>query len=215
MNGCDPVLFDLDGTVVDTVRLILESHRHAVRTVLGKELTDDELVSQVGRPLMEQMQVFSLEHAEELFTVYRTWNHANTKRLIATYDGIDELLDALAADGRTLGLVTSKSRDAVDLAFDCFPGLAERFAVVLSSDDTAKHKPSPEPILRALELLGAEPGNGACYVGDAPFDLQSAKAAGVQAIAVTWGFFDRVALEAEQPNVICETPAELLEAIRR
>jgi pyrophosphatase PpaX len=215
MRGCEPVLFDLDGTVLDTVTLILQSHRHAVRTVLGKELSDEELVSQVGRPLMEQMQVFSPDRAEELFTVYRTWNHANTKRLIATYDGINELLDALAADGRTLGLVTSKSRDAVDLAFDSVPGIGERFSVVLSSDDTALHKPSPEPILRALELLGSDGTGGACYVGDAPFDLQSAKAAGVKAIAVTWGFFDRAALEAENPDVICETPAELLEAIRR
>ena len=214
MTAYDPVLFDLDGTVIDTVTLIRESHRHAVTTVLGQELSDEALVAQVGRPLLEQMRVFSPEHADELFRVYRTWNHANTARLIREYDGMAEVLDALAADGRTLGIITSKSRDAVDLAFRAFPGLETRFSVIICSDDTEHHKPSPEQILVALARLGKTVGPHACYVGDAPFDLQSARAAGVASIAVNWGFFDDDALLAERPDAICETPAQLLEVLR-
>ena len=163
---------------------------------------------------MEQMRVFSPDHAEELFHVYRTWNHANTARLIREYDGMTEVLDALAEDGRTLGIITSKSRDAVDLAFQAFPGLEERFEVIMCSDDTKQHKPSPEPILAALSRLGITGAQHACYVGDAPFDLQSARAAGVASIAVNWGFFDDDALLAERPDAICETPAQLLEVLR-
>lgn len=212
MTGFDPVLLDLDGTVIDTVALIRESHRHAVRQVLGREMSDEQLVGQVGRPLIEQMQVFSPDHADELFRVYRQWNHANTAALIASYEGLDGVLTALKADGRTLGIVTSKSRDAVDLAFASIP-IEHYFDVVITADDSTRHKPHADPIVAALDALGRSP-NGSCYVGDAPFDLQAANAAGIAGIGVTWGFFPRSALEPEQPRLIVDTPAELLAALR-
>ena len=117
----DPVLFDLDGTVIDSVALIRESHRHAVRTVLGEELSDERLVANVGRPLIEQMRTFSEAQAEELYRVYRVWNHANTAALLRAYDGMEELLVELRAAGRKLGIITSKTRDAVDLAWHSLP----------------------------------------------------------------------------------------------
>ena len=78
MSGFDPILLDLDGTVIDSVALIRESHRHAVKTVLGEDWPDERLVANVGRPLLEQMAVFAPDRAEELYGVYREWNHANT-----------------------------------------------------------------------------------------------------------------------------------------
>ena len=207
MNGFDPILFDLDGTVVDTVVLIRESHRHAVRTVLGQELSDERLVAGVGKPLLEQMHAFSSEHAEELYRVYREWNHAHTAELIEAYDGITELLESLTGAGRQLGLVTSKSRDAVDLAFRSLP-VAKYFDIVIAADDSARHKPDPEPVLLALERLGRT-GEASCYVGDSPFDIQAGKAARLATIGVTWGFFGRGDLEAVDPDLICDTAAEL------
>lgn len=207
MIGYDPILFDLDGTVIDSVALIRESHRYAVRTVLAQELSDDLLVANVGRPLIDQMRVFSPERADELLRVYREWNHANTERLLAAYAGIDLLLRALRDDGRTLGIVTSKSRPTVELAFDVLP-LRDLFDVVICAEDTDRHKPDPAPLLLAIERTGMAATN-ACFVGDAPFDLQAAAAAGVAAIAVTWGFFGRAALETLAPTALCETPAEL------
>lgn len=205
------VLFDLDGTVIDSVTLIRESHRHAVRTVLGMHLDDDALVVNVGRPLMEQMHHFSPEKAEELYHTYRRWNHANTAALLRPYDGVDEVLRALVDARRPMGIVTSKSRDAVDLAFDVLPEVRDHFGVVVTADDTARHKPHPDPLLHALEALGAGP-EGACYIGDAPFDMQAGRAAGLTTIAVTWGFFSRADLEAEGPDLIVDTPGELLAA---
>lgn len=206
-EGFDPILFDLDGTVVDTVRLIRESHRHAVRTVLGQEFSDERLVANVGRPLLEQMEAFSPEHAEELYRVYREWNHAHTAELIASYDGIAPLLERLSAAGRALGLVTSKTRDAVDLAFASLP-IAKYFDIVISADDSVRHKPDPEPIRVALEGLGRT-ANGGCYVGDSPFDIQAGQRAGIATIAVTWGFFSRTDLEAVRPDIVCETASDL------
>lgn len=206
-GGFDPILFDLDGTVVDTVRLIRESHRHAVRCVLGQEFSDERLVANVGRPLLEQMEAFSPDHAQELYRVYREWNHAHTAELIASYEGIAPLLERLSAAGRALGLVTSKTRDAVELAFASLP-LAGYFDVVISADDSVRHKPDPEPIRVALERLDRSP-NGGCYVGDSPFDILAGQRAGMATIAVTWGFFRRAELEAVRPDIVCETAAEL------
>jgi len=205
--GFDPILFDLDGTVVDTVVLIRESHRHAVRTVLGRELSDERLVANVGKPLLEQMEAFSPEHAAELYRVYREWNHAHTAELIAAYDGIAPLLERLSAAGRRLGLVTSKSRDAVELAFASLP-VGDYFDTVVSADDSVRHKPDPEPLRVALDRLGRT-ANGGCYVGDSPFDIQAGQRAGMATIAVTWGFFGRDDLEAVGPDIVCETAAEL------
>jgi pyrophosphatase PpaX len=210
-GGHDPVLFDLDGTVIDSVALIRESHRHAVRTVLGAELPDAVLVANVGRPLLEQMRAFSTERAQELLETYRTWNHAKTRELLRSFPEVESLLRELRASGRQLGIITSKSRPTVDLAFAVLP-IEELFDVVVTTEDTARHKPDPEPLLVALERLGRD-ASRACYVGDAPFDLRAARAAGVTAIGVTWGFFSREALEAEEPDLVVDTPEELAAAV--
>lgn len=213
MNGFDPILLDLDGTVIDSVALIRESHRHAVRTVLGEDWSDERLVANVGRPLLEQMAVFAPDRAEELYATYRVWNHANTARLLLAYEGVEEVLVALRAQGRRLGIVTSKSHDAVDLAWKVLPSLRDLFDVVIAAEDSTRHKPDPAPIHEALRRLDSG-SEGACYVGDAPFDMQAGRAAGVTTIAVTWGFFGRAALEDQAPDALVTTPADLLRALR-
>lgn len=213
MSGYDPVLLDLDGTVIDSVALIRESHRHAVRTVLGEEWEDERLVANVGRPLIDQMAVFSPERSDELYRVYREWNHANTAALLTSFAGVERTLRLLRADGRRLGMVTSKSRDAVDLAWHVLPDVAELFDVEITADDSHLHKPHPAPLHAALTALGADAA-GACYVGDAPFDIQAGRAGGLTTIGVTWGFFSRADLEAEAPDALVSTPEELLRACR-
>jgi pyrophosphatase PpaX len=119
-----------------------------------------------------------------------------------------ELLEDLRADGRRLGIVTAKRRSTVQLAFDTVP-IEHLFDVVVAGDETERHKPHPEPLLRALAQLEA-PANGAAYVGDSPFDIQAAKAGGLTAIAATWGrIHDRERLEQEEPDHIVETSEEL------
>jgi len=213
MTGYDPVLLDLDGTVIDSVALIRESHRHAVRTVLGQDWEDERLVANVGRPLLEQMAVFDPDRAQELYDVYRRWNHANTSALLLAYDGVEAVLRELRDDGRRLGIVTSKSHDAVDLAWGVLPTLRDLFDVVIAAEDSDRHKPQPDPLLEALRRLGAGP-EGACYVGDAPFDMLAGRAAGVTTIAVTWGFFPPHELLSLEPDLVADTPAHLLRACR-
>lgn len=202
------VLFDLDGTVIDSGAIILASMRHAAKEVLGEEPPDELLLAAVGGPGLEaQMHALAPDRVEELVTVYRAHNEPLHEELVCCA-GIDELLVLLKEEGRRLGIVTAKRRATVDLAFDVLP-LRHLFETVVGGDETNRHKPDPEPLLLAAERLGVEPRDCA-YVGDSPFDIRAAKAAEMFAVAVTWGgIHDRDKLEAEDPDAIVNTAKEL------
>jgi pyrophosphatase PpaX len=202
------VLFDLDGTLIDSGPIILASFRHATSTILGRQIDDAELLAHVGgSTLHDQMRVFDPDRVEELDACYRAHNEPAHAEL-AAFAWIDPLLARLREEGRRLGIVTAKHRATVELAFArC--ALERYFDVVVSSDDTARQKPHPEPILKALELLGARPEEAA-YVGDSPFDIRAAKAAGVFAIGIDWGgIHARADLEAEEPDAVASDEEEL------
>ena len=204
----DPVLFDLDGTVVDSGAIILASLRHATQTVLGETIPDARLLATVGGSgLVSQMRDFDAERAEELVRVYTEHNKPLHAELVAC-GGMLELLEELKVEGRSLGIVTAKRRATVELAFETIP-MAHLFDVVVAGDETERHKPHPEPLLIAVERLGARAETTA-YVGDSPFDIQAAKAGGLAAIAVTWGgIHSRERLEQEEPDHVVETAEEL------
>jgi pyrophosphatase PpaX len=206
------VLFDLDGTVVDSGGIILASMRHATREVLGRDFGDAELMQAVGGPGLEaQMAVFAPERVDELVRVYRDHNEPLHDELEACA-GMEDVLMRLHADGRRLGVVTAKRRATVELAFARVP-IAHLFETVVGGDETEKHKPDPEPLLLAAERMNADPAETA-YVGDSPFDIRAAKAAGMYAIAVTWGrIHDRERLEREEPDAIVDRAEELLEQV--
>jgi pyrophosphatase PpaX len=206
------VLFDLDGTVVDSGSIILASMRHATREVLGEEYADEELMQSVGGPGLEaQMAVFAPDQVDELVRVYRAHNEPLHDKLEACA-GMESVLVRLHEEGRRLGVVTAKRRSTVELAFAQVP-LAHLFETIVGGDETERHKPDPEPLLLAAERMGANPAETA-YVGDSPFDVMAAKAAGMHAIAVTWGrIHDRARLEQAEPDAIVDTAAELLEHV--
>ena len=209
------VLFDLDGTLIDSGAIILASMQHAVRTVLGREIPADELGLTIGgQGIVAQMQAIDAEHAEALLEAYKVHNDGLHDTLEA-FDGLLSLLPGLAAEGRKLGIVTAKRHRTVSLALDRFPALADAFDVVIAHEDTERHKPDPDPVLLAVERLGGEP-NEAVYVGDSPFDIGAAKAAGVFSVAVGWGgIHPDERLLAEEPDAFVQTPEELLHVIER
>ena len=203
------VLFDLDGTVIDSGAIILASMRHAAKEVLGAEPPDELLMAAVGGPGLEaQMHALAPDRVDELVRVYRAHNEPLHDELVCC-DGIEDVLVRLKDEGRRLGIVTAKRRATVRLAFDVLP-IEHLFETVVGGDETERHKPDPQPLLLAAERLDAAPGECA-YVGDSPFDVRAAKAAGMHALAVTWGgIHDRTKLEAEQPDAIVDTAEELL-----
>jgi pyrophosphatase PpaX len=179
------VLFDLDGTVIDSGAIILASMRHAAETVIGGNYTDEQLLAAVGGPGLEaQMQALDPSRVDELVRVYRAHNEPLHETL-SLCAGMDAVLDLLKARGHTLGIVTAKRRATVELAFARVP-IEHLFDVVVGGDETARHKPDPEPLQLALERLGAQAQDTA-YIGDSPFDMQAARAAGLHAIGVAWG----------------------------
>jgi pyrophosphatase PpaX len=193
-------LFDFDGTLVDTTDLIYQSMRHATGEVLGREISRDVLMANVGQPLPRQMELLSAEHAEALLDSYRLHNEENHDALIKEFPGVEESLARLKAAGVRVGVVTSKRRFSVDMALKNFPGLGDVVDQWVTMEDTTEHKPRPEPLLKGLELLGNVPREQAAYVGDSPFDVAAAKAAGVESVAVSWGAFSEDALRAAEPD---------------
>lgn len=206
--GFDPVIFDLDGTVVDTVELIRDSFRHTAKAVLGHELPDSVLLAGVGQPLMPQMQAISAEHAQELYDVYREYNHRRHDELIRPYAGMQAALAALRAAGRRLGIVTSKSRDTTAMAFRAV-GMRDLFDEVVTATDSTVHKPLPEPVLLCLERLGGDPAE-AIFIGDAPADIAAGAAAGLRTAAVTWGLFSPADLVAARPTYVLDSPGQIV-----
>jgi len=204
------VLFDLDGTLIDSGPIILASMKHAVRTVLGREIPPEELGLTIGgQGIVDQMRALDSERADELVEAYKDHNDP----LHDTLEAFDELLAVLPqlkAEGRKLGIVTAKRHRTVALALARFPPLASEFDVVVAHEDTARHKPDPDPVLHAIELLGAKPSHAA-YVGDSPFDIRAAKSAGAFAIAVGWGgIHPDERLLAEDPDAFVRSTEELL-----
>jgi pyrophosphatase PpaX len=203
-------LFDLDGTLIDSGPMIVASMKHAARMVLGRDIPEAVLTAAVGGPgLTAQMRALDPERVEELVAAYREHNEPLHDELEAFWEVV-EVLPRLRAEGRRLGIVTAKRRATVQLAFDRLPELEANFEVVIGAEDTERHKPEPEPILEALVRMDAST-EVAAYVGDSPFDVRAAKAAGVHAVAVAWGgIHDADALVREEPDVLVRHAEELL-----
>jgi pyrophosphatase PpaX len=204
-------LFDLDGTVVDSAGIILASMRHATRRVLGREIPDRELMAAVGGPGLEaqMLELGGERRVEELVRVYRAHNEPLHEGL-APFPGVEGVLVALRARGYRTGIVSAKRRSTVELAFAA-TAIGGLFDVIVGGDETPRQKPAPDPLLLALERLGAAP-HEAVYVGDSPFDMAAARAAGLQAIGVAWGgIHEREALA--DAHLVVETPQELLAAL--
>ncbi len=209
--GLEVVLFDLDGTLIDTLELIKASMRYATETVLGTALPDDVLMHNVGVPLIVQMREFDEARADELLAVYREHNARVHDIMVKEYPGVEETLQALMAAGKRLGIVTSKAREVAFRGLDRFD-LARYFDAVVSFDDVPVHKPDPHPVMFAAEQMGVDPALCA-YVGDSPHDMSAALAAGCIAIAALWGVSARERVLEPGPEYAAESMGAVLEII--
>ncbi len=207
LSEIEAVLFDLDGTLIDTLDAILASMKHATASVLGFSPPDEELMLNVGTPLIAQMAEFGDAHAAELVRVYREHNAGVHDELVREYPGVEESLERLREAGYRLGVVTSKGRGQSERGLQLF-GLAQYFEVLVSYDDVPVHKPDPYPVVHAASLLGVSPTRCA-YVGDSPHDTTAALSAGSVAIAALWGVATKERLLEAGPHYAVESMREV------
>ncbi|KPK81679.1 MAG: hypothetical protein AMS25_05390 [Gemmatimonas sp. SM23_52] len=207
------VLFDLDGTLVDSLDLILSSYRHTMRKHLGRVPPDEEWMHTMGRPLRVQLESFadSPEQLEAMFQTYIQHNQAHHDRLIRLFPGMREVLSTLHRAGYRLGVVTSKIRDNA-LRELRTSGLEGMFDGLVSANDVERPKPDAEPVERALRSLDL-PAADVLLVGDSLYDLQAGRAAGVHTAAALWGPSDHDRLAAGEPDYWLRDIDELLELL--
>lgn len=205
------VLFDLDGTLVDSFALIAASFAYAVREVLGREPTEEELYRRWGAPLRVRAHEVAPDRTEELVTAYERYYDARHHELLRPFPGVPEMLRALRAKGACLAVVTSKRRRRALQTLSAL-ALSDLFGCVVAEDDVRNPKPAADPLYRALQQLGV-PRERAWLVGDAPLDILAARAAGVRAIAALWGTRERDALLALRPDYVATIPSDVLAAV--
>lgn len=205
------LLFDLDGTLVDSVELILASWRHTMEAHFGEAPGDHVWLETMGQPLRSQFRAFADADnpVEALVATYVEHNHREHDRLIRPFPRVRETLASLRAQGRTLGIVTSKAGRGTELALAACRLNPEWFDVVVTSDAPVPHKPDPAPVRLALGNLGSPPEEAA-FIGDSVWDLRAGRGAGVTTVAALWGPFDQGLLAREGPDHALEDIEELL-----
>ncbi len=209
------ILFDNDGTLVDTYNLILTSFQHATRIVLQREISENVLMRKVGQPLSVQMKDFTDDTAlqEELLRVYREYNHAHHDQEVRVFEGVLDGLAQLQERGYLMGVVTGKMHWLAWRGLEV-TGAAPYLQCCIGPDDCPKYKPDPDPVLAGVRALGLAPEE-CMYVGDSPVDIAAGNAAGCMTVAALWGMFSRETLAAENPTYFCETFGDLVNLLER
>ena len=205
------VLFDLDGTLIDTLELIRRSFWHTQQAHGYEQAGRDFWRRGSGRPLEVQFRSLTEDAAERaaMIRTYREFNARVHDELVTPYPGVQEALERLSCSEVRLGIVTSKARYSAERGLT-LTGLERFFEVLVCADEVRRPKPDPEPVTVAMQRL--EIGSPGCaFVGDSPFDLRCGKAAGVATVAVTWGAATRAELEAEVPDRWLHQTAQIAE----
>lgn len=205
------VLFDLDGTLIDTNELIVNSFQYILKEHLGQEVTAEQIYPHFGEPLARTMERYAPGRGEELAGYYQTYNLAHHDELVVEFPGVRDALVALQQAGIKLAIVTSKKHETARRGLRVCQ-LDPFFPVLVGVDETEKHKPDPEPALLALRRLEEEAGPHVLMVGDSIFDMQCGRSAGAKTAAVGWTV-NRPALESSQPDHWVETPADLVRLV--
>ena len=214
MNNIDTVLFDFVGTVMNTNQVILMSWQHTFKTIENRLEDEKKLIQTFGEPLEDTMRKFFPDvPVEEAIEIYRSYHRDNFGELISLFPGMKELFAELRAKGYKLGMVTSRLRQTTSQGLEKYE-INEYFDVVVTADDTKKHKPDPEPVYIALKKLGSAP-QSSIMLGDTMYDILCAKNAGVKSVLVSWS----EALDADgnfgsdAPDYVIHKAEDLLELL--
>ncbi|SDO46307.1 pyrophosphatase PpaX [Alkalicoccus daliensis] len=208
-NKIDTILFDLDGTLINTIDLIVASFEHTLEEYFPGKYERNDIPSFIGPPLSETFERMNPDHVDEMIDVYRKFNHANHDSLVTEYEGVKETLDKLQEQGYAMAVVTTKKRDTALKGLQLM-GMEEYFPVVVSLDEVTRYKPDPEPLMLALEQLNKSPEQ-AVMVGDSEHDILAGKNTGTLSAGVSWSIKGKEFLETFDPDVMLEKMTDLLD----
>lgn len=214
MTKINTVLFDFDGTIMDTNNVILQSWQHTFRTLEGKERPEEEIYSTFGEPLNITMQKLLPQiPVEEGVAVYRSYHYSHFTDLISVFPGMLELLKEVKRRGYKIGLVTSRLLHTTEIGLKKYE-MEQYFDAIITCEDCKKFKPDPEPVIIALERLGSAPEESV-MIGDSMFDILCAKGAGVKTVLVNWtlGVSEEEKTGENSPDHIIETAESLLDIL--
>ncbi len=210
----DTVIFDFDGTLVNTNDVIIEAWQYTYKFYSGNEMPVDHITKCFGEPLLITMaREFPEVAPEESAEVYRLHQREKADELVKLFPGIEDMLKAVKAAGYKVGVVTSRTKESTEFYMEKF-GITDYFDSIVSCDDTDKHKPNPEPLLLGLRKLGAE-AESTLMVGDSAFDIKCANNAGVKSVLVDWritGADDK--LKDCKVDYMIENPMSLLDVLK-
>lgn len=202
------VLFDLDGTVINTNDLVIGSWRHTLKENLGLYPDDSEIISSFGEPLVVTAKRYDENKVDMLCAAYRHFNVSMHDSMIKKYEGMDEAIRSLKSLDIKLGIVTSKRKIMAERGLKNF-GLFDYMDVIVAVEDTISHKPHGEPLLKALEILDLLPEE-TLYVGDTHFDILCGKDAGCRTCIVRYSMIPFDELMKYSPDFAIDKPMDLV-----
>jgi pyrophosphatase PpaX len=183
-------LFDADGTLIDTIGLIVRCFEHTCAMFGGISVPVHDIQKNVGLTLRDQMELYLGPLTDERFTIIRKehmeFQCKHYREHLNAFPGVSEGLAQLAAKGKRLAVVTSRKRDSLELYLK-ETGIFDYFETIVTLETTARHKPDPDPALEALSMMGGDKCE-ALFIGDSRFDLECAKNAGIDSAFVKWSY---------------------------
>ncbi|WP_080873324.1 pyrophosphatase PpaX [Oceanobacillus timonensis] len=201
------ILFDLDGTLINTNELIRASFEHTFDT-FDMHFTPEEIKNLNGPPLQETFYDINPELSEQMVSVYREFNMGEHDRYVEAFPDVYETINKLYDKGITLGIVSTKIKKTVMMGLE-LTGLTDFFSVIITYDDVVHKKPDPEPVEKAIRLLDATPET-TLMVGDNFHDIVSGQRAGTQTAAVSWSEKTEDFLKNYHPTYYLDTMQDLL-----
>jgi len=205
------ILFDLDGTIIDTNELILTSFDYVLNNYLGLNIGREEILESFGIPLKDVMNHYAKERAEELVDEYIRYSLDSHDKYIKSYDHVEEGLIKLKNKGLKVAIVTSKRRGTALRGLNCFD-LEKYFDVIITPEDSKKHKPDGEPVLKACESLNVNPEE-TIMVGDSHNDILCGKNAGSKTCLVNYTALDVEKIRTYKPDFTIDRIEDIIKII--
>jgi pyrophosphatase PpaX len=205
------ILFDLDGTLIDTNELIIQSFLHTLEKYYPNQYKREDVLAFIGPPLYDTFVAMDKERVQEMIDTYRAFNHAKHDELVKEYETVYETVETLHEKGFKLGIVTTKVRSTVLMGLK-LTKLDRFFDCIVALDDVERAKPDPEPIFKALSILQSAPQE-AIMVGDNYHDILAGKNAGTKTAGVAWSVKGREYLEKYEPDFMLEKMSDLLKIV--